>query len=248
MTRFPHRQSEAANPSGWELLGPVIGATDGRGQSDPVPLPTSSACSGRPPTRYVVNRDRSEVGGGRSVEVDDARCNGIGVEVDDAERGGPRRHLRCVGDLRQLDARGRRREHREAVAVDGVIQVDVAADEKTDVAVGGEACRQVVAVAEGHGVDPGVIDGPGVVVDEGDRGGGAVGGEVVLEPGELLRIEEAGSVAGVERVEDDELVACDVEAAVVGEAAAVAAARTVKLNSPESVSPSSASVVLPATL
>src|SRR5205823_7851152 len=82
------------------------------------------------------------------------------VDIDHAEPGRPRLEVHGPADLRELDAGGWRRQHRERAALNHLLAVHVTADQPADLGMTTEERHQVRSVAQLHRVHPRVAERP----------------------------------------------------------------------------------------
>src|SRR6185369_16518847 len=129
--------------------------------------------------------------------MDHARRQRVAGHVHDAEGRRAGQHLARLRHLGELNARGWRRQHGQAAALDRLVEMDVTADDPADVRMLAERADQLVAVPERHGVDPLQAEWPRMVVDEDDRRLLSMLREIVTEPPELGGVERSTRLTGL---------------------------------------------------
>ena len=91
-------------------------------------------------------------------------------DVHDTKAGWPREDFERLRHLGRLDTGCRRSQHGQAVSLYGLIQVHMTADHPAHVGILPEHIHEFCTIVQGHGIEPGQTQGPGMVMQKHDGG------------------------------------------------------------------------------
>ena len=95
----------------------------------------------------------------------------------------------CLRDFGDLETGRRRGQHSQAVPLDFLIQMHMAADHPAHVGILLEHTNELCTIGQVHRIDPGQAQGPGMMMQKHQGGLTTMCVQIALQPRELGRVE-----------------------------------------------------------